>query len=459
MAFNVPSLEDQHAFLIASYKRTFPDADVSQGSEAWLWLLTFAAGVTDNHAHVLNVKNDLMPDSARGDMQIRWGDFSGVTKKAATAARADGALRAIGVPGTTIPANTTFVHVEKQIRYKSVTTDIIGPGSAVDLDVIALATGSETRLSKGARLVFEVPIAGVNEEAELQIDMDDGEDEEDEGDYALRIKSRWKDPVLGGGVTDYATWALEEDGIASAYEYPIRRGVGSVDLAALHKGSGSVRILDAIEVADLQAKLDEKRPVTVLAFRVLQVVEEPTDVEVAIIDTGETQYAWDWDDTIAPGVAGLFGNQLTFDDVTRPASMKAGDRIIFSNGATGRERIVETLGPAANQVTLEEDPAGDVATAATVAYSGGPLVAPVRAAIIRLFDSLGTANPDAKRYGAWEGNLRPNAIGRYATSVSGVLDVEVIEPATTVEASDPTYPDDANIGLITPGRILVRRAS
>ena len=85
-------------------------------------------------------------------------------------------------------------------------------------------------------------------------------------------------------------------GIAEAYCYPLRQGLGSVDLAALHEGSGSARLLLAGEITDLQATIDALRPVDV-TFRVLTVEATDVDVEVTIVPNGDALYAFDWDDS------------------------------------------------------------------------------------------------------------------------------------------------------------------
>jgi len=275
------------------------------------------------------------------------------------------------------------------------------------------------------------------------------------------VVSRWRDPPRGGTRVDYQEWALEVTGIAAAYAYPLRGGNGTVHLAALHAGSGAARILDSVEVSDLQALIDaSKRPVSVKGFRVLQVVDEPTDVEIAVTPDGEPENEFDWDDTAPPVIASwsAVDNKLVFT-ADRPASMAAGHRLVLATGDSGAERVIESLDLVdADTVYLEADDAGDTPVATDTVYSGGPLVAPIRAAVIALIDALGTANPDARRYGPWEGNLRPSKIAGAAEDVDGVLSAAVITPAAIVEASDPAYPDNDTIGLITAGRILVRRA-
>jgi len=460
MAFKTPTLDEQHELLIAHHKRHQPDIDVSEMSDEWLLLRTFAAGVTDNHAHIEATKNDLLPDTAAGETQDRWGAIRGVVKKTATPARKAAAYRVYGTPATAVPLIPELVH-SSGLRFQTTNTSVVGPGGYVDVGIVAIDVGSATRLNKGEALTMTTPIAGLAEVGDLQKDLDeDGTDVESESAYRARILSRFSSPPLGGAAEDYVQWALEEVGIAAAYCYPLRRGVGSVDLAALHAGSGDARILLAPEVAALQAMLDVKRPVSVKAFRVLQVVAEPTNVTYLVVPNGEPQFTFDWDDSTPPVAHAI----TPWDPVTRklqlaadrPASMLAGGRLTISDGATGKERVIEAL-DGADAVILEADATGDEPTAVSTIYAGGPLVQPVRAAILALIDGLGTANPDSKRYGAWEGNLRLTAIGRVATAVEGVLDGSLSTPVADVEAADPAYPADAEIGLVTPGRILARK--
>lgn len=455
--FTPPTLDEEHEFQIAHFKALRPNDDASEGSWNWLWLRTAAAGVTGNHAHIASAKNDLIPDGSEGETLRRWAAIRGVVPKTATPARKAAALRVVGLPTTVVPDGSLLYHLSG-LRYRTVGSRIVGPGGYVDCDVVAVDTGSATRLNKGEQLTFTVPVVNLEETAELQRALDeDGDDAEKDGALRLRVLARFSSPPLGGAPHDYEQWALEVTGIAAAFAYPRRRGVGSVHVAALHAGSGTARLLTAPEVADLQAYIDKKRPAAVKEARVLLVVGQVVDVAVTVVPNGDATFEFDWDDSVPPGVASWnAGTRLLTFDLDRPASIQPGDRVIVSNGATGRQRVVESL-YSTNGVILEADPLGDVPDAATVLYAGGPLVEPTRAAIQTHFNGLGTANRDAKRYGTWEGNLRPLAVGRVATSVEGVLDATVIAPALTVQASDPAYPDDDEIGLLLAGRILVRK--
>jgi uncharacterized phage protein gp47/JayE len=458
MAFEIPTLDESTLFAVAHYAALFPEDDVSRASFNFLWCLTFAACVTSNHAHIEAVKNDVIPDQSEGDTLRRWAAIRGVTPKGATGARKANALRVVGTPATAIPALSELVHDDTGLAFRVTAAAVIDAVGYVDVDVAAISTGAQTQLAAGQLLRFTTPIANVEEVNELQLDLDeDGTDAELDASLRLRVLSRFSAPPRGGAQADYVQWAIEVTGWEVAYTYPLRAGLGTVDVAALHAGSGDARVPTPTEVEELQALIDLKRPVSVKQTRVLLVEAETENVEVTVIANGEPEFAFDWDDSTPPEVAAwTAGTRVLQFTADRPASMKAGDRLTFSTGETGAERVIEVLGPGTDEVTLEADDAGDTPEAADLVYSGGPLVEPARAAIQALIDSLGTANPDSDRYGSWEGSLRPTAISRAATSVEGVLDGTVVAPAATVEASDPDFPDDDTIGLIIAGRILVR---
>jgi uncharacterized phage protein gp47/JayE len=463
-SFAPPPLDDMHEFLLGLAGGLFPELDLSEGSDGWLWHLTQAAGVTDNHAHVDATEGDLMVDTSEGDMLDRWGAIRGVPRKGATGARKADALRVFGIALTAIDVGEELVH-SSGLRFQTTSAGIVGPDGFVDVDVAAIDTGIATRLSAGETLTFVggPPDPNLEENAELQLDLDeDGNDRELDGAYRNRILSRFRNPPLGGAAEDYVQWALEQTGAESAFCYPLRQGLGTVDLAFLHAGSGTARVPLAPEVSVMQLYIDTKRPTAMKGFRVLQPEAEAVEVEVLYLPNGAPETEPDWDDTGAPTVAAWDGptRKVTFNAL--PASIIPGHRLVFKNpttpGNTGRERVVESLGPGANDVILEVDEAGDIPAVGATIYSGGPLVAAQRAAIIALFDSLGTANHDDQQWGEWEGSIDPGAIDSAARSVVGVRRIEVLAPAALVEATDNFIePDDNTIGLLVYGRVIVRR--
>uniref|UniRef100_UPI0032B60DD4 baseplate J/gp47 family protein n=1 Tax=Escherichia coli TaxID=562 RepID=UPI0032B60DD4 len=68
-------------------------------------------------------------------------------------------------------------------------------------------------------------------------------------------------PPAGGNKYDYKRWALEVDGVTSAYVEPLRRGLGTVDVAITSANDlPSQELINAV-----LAHIEEVRPVTARA--------------------------------------------------------------------------------------------------------------------------------------------------------------------------------------------------
>lgn len=471
MAFETPSLDENHELLVAVLSNLLPGADISEGSFNWLWLRTLAAAPAGNDAHVDAAKDELLVDTAVDNLARLANLVPGgpLPRKTATVARKANALRVSGVAVTNVPG--AMLTSTSGATFRIDGGDVVGPGGYVDLDIVAVTLGSTGRLSAGEVLAFTSSIAGLEDNATLVRDIDEGGDDlEDIEAWRARLIAALQQTPRGGTQADYVRWALAATddatdagqtlGIVAAYAYPLRNGKCTMDVVGLHAGTGDVRVLEDPERAQLQAYLDAKRPPS-SGTRALVVTTTAVDVEYLIVESPLAQYAFDWDDRSPPTVNDWNDTTrvLTFDGGARPADIDAGDRLIFASGVSGAERRVEALGPSVDQVTLEADDAGDVPPVASLVYAGGPLVAPVRAAILALVNGLGTANL-SKKYGDWEGSIRPKAIERVASNVPGATDDgECIDPAAVVDAEDPVFPDNHRIGLLVPGRVLAHRSN
>jgi hypothetical protein len=400
-----------------------------------------------------------MPDTASGEFLDRWGAIRGVTRKAATPSRKSSALRVFGTVGATVATGDALTHDATGLQFQVNEDETIPAAGYVDVDVVAVDVGRQTQLSAGETLRFDDPPTNVNEEAVLQLDIDeDGDDAESDASYRTRILDRFANPPLGGAQNDYVQWALEVTGIASAYAYPGRAGRNSVDVAALHSGSGSSRLLSAGEITDLLEYLDTKKPAGV-DLRVLTVATQEQNIIVRVKPNGDPQYEFDWDDSVSTTVNTWSSSTrtLTFN-AARPASMKAGDRLTLTPNTAGGDGIQHTIESlvSTNAVILETVPALAPSNSWAV-YSGGPLVDPIRDAIIEHVDSLGTSNTDANPYGSWEANLRPENLSKICQSVTGVKRSAVINPSATVEPVDNAYPSDGTVYIVTRALVQIRR--
>lgn len=457
MPLPLPTLRDTWNLLISAIRGRIPDANVSRHSDIAKRAYAVAMGITDLFLHQKQIGDELFPDTAPDNGALdRQGQLRGVARKGAVGASRATALRVFGDEGETVPSDRALTHTASGLRFQTASGGTIPSAGFLDVDVEAVDTGVATNLEEGEELQFDETPDGLEQVCRLVLDLEGGLDKEDAGPYRTRILNRWQQPAMGGNRNDWEQWLLEAaDYVAFGYVLPNRNGAGTVDLVALKDGSGSERLLDAGEISDVDDYVDPLRPVGA-THRVLTVTEDETDVEVRVLPVSDPVYAFDWNDETAPVVSAWDSatRTLTFTE-DRPSSMAAGDRIIInSSDADGTESVIEALS-GTNAIVLEEAPSW-TPVATDVVYSGGPLVAEARAAILVLIDELGPAN-EGSQYGSWEGTLRTSSLFEAVQLLDGVLDSDLVAPASNVEATDPAFPDNDSIGLITPGKVLVRR--
>jgi len=453
--FQIPSLDEIHELLIADYQARFPGAAVSRFADNWKRLRTTAIAVASLHEHIDQIYDDLLPDGAEDTRLDRLGAIWRVTRKPETVSTGTDALRLTGTASSTFTSGDELVHSPTGLRYQLTESGAIPAGGQIDVDVASIDTGAKTRLQALEVLTFSAPPAGVNAAAELQADLEGGDDEEADGPYRQRILDRIAQPGMGGNAEDYRQWAIEVTGIVAAFVYSGRNGGGSVDVVALKTGTGTERIPSGDEVTKVQNYIDAKRPVSVRDFRVLTVTSQSQAVEVTLLPESP-DVEFDWDDSTSLVVSTWTGATRVLKFTTaRPSDMLAGHRLIIDSAAAdGSESVIEVLGPGADEVTLQASPAWTPASP-DIVYAGGPLVAPARAAIIAHIDSLGPARGTTAAL-AWKGVLATANLFRVVQLLAGVLDSTLVTPAVNVTPVDtPPNPDTA---LLIAGQILVRRS-
>lgn len=459
--YTTPTLEESHKSLLADIGNRVRGLNLSRFSDAWKRLRTIALAVTGLHYHIAFAWRQLMPDTATGTYLDRWGAVFGVARMAATAAQKADALRIYGTAGSVIADGTEAVHEDGTTYETSGANTIPAGGTYVDCDVVATTLGSAGRKQAGEDLTLSSPPAGCESTATLVLDIDeDGEDAEEDGPYRKRILTRSALAPMGGNAADFEAWVVES-GMRTGYCYPRRNGLGTVDVVGLHGGSGSDRIPSAPEVLAIQAYVEDVAPVDCVV-RALTVTAQEEDADIVLLP--EDGYTFDWTDgttgTDAPLVVDTWtaGTRTLKFTTARPDDMAVGDRLVYVSTAApygdGREMVIESLSSTDSVVLVEDDLLTDAPpVAGDYVYSGGPLVEPVRQAVLAVYDALG---PGTGSYGTrWSGDLRQSTLFKAAQTTEGVLDSDVLTPATNVVAAcvDP----NASVSLIVPRQVVVRR--
>jgi len=498
MAFKLPSLAQSRELLVAVGRALFPDR--AWGSRRTYYgrkATYFSTATTQLHSHVLSAQDECMPDTAPDGAPInRWGKIVGVDRKGATPARKSSAGRVRGSLAAVAPVDSELTHAATGLRFKLASQAVIpaaSPNNFFDADIVGIDVGAITRLEAGQTLAFTQPIAGIEPTVVLVKALDeDGFDPEQFGAYRGRILDTWGKPASGGNDADYEKWAKLVTGVATAYTYGNRGGIGSVHVAAFHAATGTARALLTAERNDVLASIRAFAPNYIAAqgstLRVLVTVADPQPVEILITPNGDPAFAFDWDDTTPPTVLAWNGStrELQFSGGALPVTLKAGHRISLRGVASTQDsaQLVIQAISAVDKVILQASPIN--APAATdVIYSGGPLVDPIRSSIVAhlsgedvyaarnrtpapasslssvvgleiLAPGIGPANPGGK-YGTWTGGIIRRQLDQIAMYKAGVRNTNVVTPATDYEALDDQFPNLDQVHYVVPSSVLVRR--
>lgn len=274
---------------IGYFRLAFPSADLSDRGYFGLLARAFARFFSLTQQQILQVNYDAIPayqQDADGNVRSRTSsealDFwafvfglssgvAGVYGRRGATISTGGSGTPSGVAATLIPAGSTLTDATGQIFVQttaSVTLD--GPPNTQTVPVVSTTTGTAANLPVGTVLSWQPAIANVDPTMTLTAALVGAEDRESDVDLLARILRRIQLPPRGGTANDYRNWAEESTnlttgaslGIERGYVYPLRSGLGTVDVVPLQNGSGSGRIPGAATLINLLAYLNSVRPVT-----------------------------------------------------------------------------------------------------------------------------------------------------------------------------------------------------
>lgn len=223
-------------------------------------LATAVAGASHEvHGYADWIARQVFPDTAEAAELERWAAIWAVSRLPATAWSAT--VLFTGTNGSVIPEGTALQR-DDGAQYLTQALATIAGGEAEVL-VEAVDVGSASNVAAGATLRLVQPIAGVQTAATVQADeLVDGADQEDDEALRQRVLERLRLRPHGGAQHDYPAWALEVPGVTRAWAFALWMGPGTVGVTFARDDDDDGPIPDAGEVAEVQAYIDERRPVT-----------------------------------------------------------------------------------------------------------------------------------------------------------------------------------------------------
>lgn len=207
------------------------------------------------------VAKQVIPDTAEKEYLERWCAIWGIARK--TSSFSTGTALLLGTPGRPVPAGTVLQR-QDGVQYTTLSEGEF-TGTTLSLAVTATVAGVDGNAAAGTAVFLLSPISGVQSSASLQVAAVGGEDVESDERLLARLLERIRKPPQGGAESDYVTWALEVAGVTRVWVYPRQMGAGTVTVLFVCDDTEDI-IPTPSKVAEVQAHLEAKRPVTAEVF-------------------------------------------------------------------------------------------------------------------------------------------------------------------------------------------------
>ncbi|MGK3122921.1 baseplate J/gp47 family protein [Candidatus Pantoea formicae] len=301
MPFTVPAFDTIRSDLLRDIQNLNPDADITEDSDNWIRATSVASVATGLYQHQAWIVRQIFPDTADAEFLEWHARERGLSRKSATTA--SGTITVTGEAGSTAAAGQTIYRGD--LTYTTTAAVTIGSSGTGTVAAQYSTSGSAGNTTAAVSGTFASTPTGFDSTVTIGT-MSGGTDKETDAELLARLLDVIRRPPAGGNKYDYRRWAMAVDGVTAAYVYPLRRGLGTVDIVITSAdGVPSVEI-----IAACQAYVDDQRPVTASDCLVLGPTVKNVDITTAIAVDGITIAAGqtatesalsDYVDTLEPG--------------------------------------------------------------------------------------------------------------------------------------------------------------
>ena len=261
--FIVPTLDEIRSAILRDVLSLNQSADISVDSDSYARASALAAIAEGLYAHQKWMIKQFFPDTADTLFLEKHCSLRGIYRKNAT--YADGLGATISGNEGSVIAEGLSIKTEDGRFYQTVGETTIGSEGVAVVRVRSLATGSSQNITARTVASFMSAPKGIQSEVILN-DVVGAVDEESDSSLLERLLELIRRPPAGGNKYDYKNWALSIDGVDAAYVYPLRRGLGTVDIVIT--SNNGIPSEDTIE--RVQRYIDDVRPVTAKESKVIK---------------------------------------------------------------------------------------------------------------------------------------------------------------------------------------------
>lgn len=269
MSFPTPDYQAVRDAILRDIANQLPEASTGADSDYAVRANATGAAIEGLYQHQQWLFGQLFPDTADADQLDRIAGLYGITRLPAAAAT--GTINFSGMVGSAIPAGTEAKTLTG-IAFVTTAAGTVGAGGTAVVAAQASVAGSAGNQAAATALTLTAAPAVVNSAATIAA-MTGGADTESNASLLARLLFRLRNPPHGGASSDYYLWATAVSGVAAAYVYSNRRGLGTTDVIIMATGG----LPGAPLIASVQTAIDSVRPVQADVL-----VLGPTAINVAV---------------------------------------------------------------------------------------------------------------------------------------------------------------------------------
>lgn len=275
MSFNRPTLTQIYQRLKADMEKKVTDDLPFPKVLIDVFNAVFAGGIHLSYGFLEWIYKQLLPDTADTIGLERYGAIYNVPRKPDTFTT--GTVLFTGVPSYVIAQGTRFFNSDG-LEYSTDTALTIDTFGSISGTATALEPG-EAYNTEDATFTLTNPDANIISIAN-QSGFDDGQDQETEADWLLRILQRIQNPPSSGTTADFERWALSVDGVGKAWAFGAEEWLGS-GTVGVGVSDSQLFPVSAGVLQDVEEYVDSVRPEQA-GVDYFTIVDKPIDIYISI---------------------------------------------------------------------------------------------------------------------------------------------------------------------------------
>jgi uncharacterized phage protein gp47/JayE len=260
MPYEIPTLPALIKRAEGDFERNAPDA--LRRSDAKVGARVIGGAAFELYGYQSYIARQSHPSTCDEEMLLKWAAIK-LEDGRKPAVSASGPIGVIGSSGALVDVGTVFQSQDGRRYRVRVTATLVAGAAQVSME--AVDVGSAGNIESGTLMAIS-PILGVNPTAVIGAGgIVGGTDEEGIEPLRARVEAEFKNPSKVGSGADFVGWAKEVPGVTRAWPLPRWMGPGTFGLTFVRDADPNI-FPNAAQVAEVQAYLEKKRPVTVEVY-------------------------------------------------------------------------------------------------------------------------------------------------------------------------------------------------